>query len=73
MTGVLLEAGTSYPSRAHSWVYPLFLVGSVLLIILVFCLVFYLSSFCVLCAHCCQCLWIVRCWFCLRFSRRFVL
>ena len=46
-----------------TWGHPWFLVRSVLLIFLVFCVLlcfmFCLSSSCVLCAQCCQCLWIV--------------
>jgi len=48
-------------------------VWSRLLIFLVFCFVlcwffFYLSSSCVLCTQCCQCLWIVHTWLPLCFS-----
>ena len=53
MAGVLLEAGTAYHSHAHSWIYPLFLIGFWLLIILVFCPVFYL------CLHPVSCVFIV--------------
>ena len=51
-----------------------FLVRPVLLVILVFCFaLFYLSSSCVLCAQCCQRLWIVHSWLPLRFSLTFIL
>jgi hypothetical protein len=50
---------------------PPVLVGSVLLIFLVFCVEFLFSS-CVLCTQCCQCLWIVHSWLLLRFSLTFI-
>ena len=58
----------------HLYVHPLFLRGSMLLIFLVFCvvLVFFVSSSCVLCNQCCQCLWIVHFWLLLRFSLTFI-
>ena len=50
-------------------------VESVLLIVLVLCLFYFLFvclySSCVLCTQCCQYLWIVRSWFVLRFSLTF--
>ena len=60
---VLYEAGTTCPSQMP-WFTPGFLVGSMLLIFLVFCagvvlFVLWLSSSCALCAQCCQCFWIV--------------
>ena len=63
------------------WIRPRFLVGSVLLIFLVFCVVlcffvnvfFCLSMSCVLCALCCQFLWICHSWLALRFSLTFIL
>ena len=44
--------------------------GSILLIYFVFCVVLriFLSSFCVLYAHCCKCFWIVHSWLPLRFE-----
>ena len=52
-----------------------FRLGSVLLIVLVFCAVFwfYLSLSCVLCTQCCQCLWIVHYLLPLRISLAFKL
>ena len=41
--GVLLEAGTDYPSRTHDFAHGFFLVVSVLLIFLVFGLSYYVS------------------------------
>ena len=41
--GVLCEAGTAYPSRAHEFIHGFF-VGSVLLILLVFCMCLYVLS-----------------------------
>ena len=53
MASVLKETGTTYPSRAPmSPPSPRDLVVSVLLILLVFCVVFCLSSSCVLCTQC---------------------
>ena len=52
---------------------PLFLVGFVLLIFLVFCVVFYLSSLCVLSTQCCQYIWIVHSWLPLPFSLPFIM
>jgi hypothetical protein len=43
---------------AGTWVHSRFLVGSLLLIKLVFCVLHYLFPSCVACAHCDQCLWI---------------
>ena len=62
-----------------TWVHPGFSVGSVLLIILVFCVVLYcvlsvlfcFSSSCVLCTQCSQFIWIVHSWLTLRFSLTF--
>jgi hypothetical protein len=68
MAGVLYETETAYPSRAPGSspgfggfrvVHHRVLVGSVLFIPIVFCVVFVLfclTSSCVLCAQCCQCL-----------------
>jgi hypothetical protein len=61
MAGVLYETGTTCPLRAPRFI-PDFLVGSLMLIFLAFCVVVlfhFLSSSCVLCTQCCQCLWIV--------------
>ena len=49
-----------------------FLVGSVLLIILAFCVVFCWSSSCVLCAPCYQCISIVHSWLYILFSLTFI-
>ena len=51
-------------SFTNTWVQIRFLVSYVLLIFLAFCvlLLFYSSSFCVLCVQCCQFLWIVHYW-----------
>ena len=66
---------------ASTCVHTRFLVGSVLLIYLVisvvvgfFCVVFlcFLSSSCILCTQCCQCLWIFHSLFALRFSLTFI-
>jgi len=61
------------PFREHLHSPPVF--GGVLVVdlftILCCVFVFYLSSYCVLCAQCCQCLWIVHSWLSLRFSLTF--
>jgi hypothetical protein len=61
--GSLIRSRNCLPF-AGTWVHPWFLVESVLLIFLVFCVVFLLclSSFCVLSTQGCQCLWIVHSW-----------
>ena len=61
---------------ADAWVHPRFLVGSVLLIVLVFCVAFLLGFVClraVVCTLCCQFLWIVHSWLPLRFSVTFII
>ena len=55
------------------WIYPNLLMGSVLLIFLVFCVVFFffllcLSSSCALYAQCYQCFWFAHSWLLLRFT-----
>ena len=64
MTGVLSEAGTAYPSKETGLKRGVFFCsGSMLLIILVFCIFCCcLSSFYALNLQCCQCLWIVHSW-----------
>ena len=79
---------TPFTVFTGAWVHPWFLVGSVLLIFLVFCVVFLVGSvlliflvfcvvfcsfsYCVLCAQCCQFLWIVHSLLPLRFSLTFI-
>jgi len=65
---------------ASTWFHHRLLVGSVLLISLVFCVVlcfcffwFCLSSFCVLYTQYCQWIWNFHSWLCLRFSLAFIL
>jgi hypothetical protein len=58
MAGVLLKAGTAYPSRAHGFT-PVF-GGIRVTIFLLFCVVLYLSLSSVLFAQCYQFLWIVH-------------
>ena len=61
---------TSYPSRTPGFI-PCFLWGSSFSFLccdFVSCS----SSSCVLCAHCCQCLWIVLSWFPFQFSLTFI-
>ena len=60
---ICLIGGRNCLSCASTWVYPRFLVGSVCSPVLVFCVMFFallVSSSCVLCAQCCQFLWIYR-------------
>jgi hypothetical protein len=52
--------------------HPGFSVRSVLFIFLALCLSFCLSSSCVVCVQCCQCLWIVHSWLSFRFSLMFI-
>ena len=65
-----IDTETIIRTEHQGW--PRFLVGSVLLIILVFCVVFCLSSSCVLCTQCCQ--YHVTVHYCLhlRFSLTFI-
>ena len=63
MTGVLSEAGTAYPSWEHEITPGFWDIRVAHLFSFLCCVfVFYLSSSCVLCAHCCQFLWIVHYW-----------
>ena len=62
--------GTNSLPFASVWVHSRFLVGSMLLIGLVFC--FFLSLPYVLCTQCCQFLWIVHPWLPPRFSQMFI-
>ena len=59
-----------------SWVHHWFSEGFVLLKLLIFCVVFlwlfFLSSYCVFYAQCCQCLWMIHSWLTLRFSLTFI-
>ena len=72
-TGVLWKAGTGFPAWVHG-LNPGFPVGSVLLIFLDFCVVFFALFFysCDLCIQCFQCLWIAHSWLLLRFSLMFI-
>ena len=73
MVGILWERWYTYLSL-HLGL-PQFLVGSMLLIFLVFCAMFFLhclSLSCVLCTQCCQWLCIVHSWFPIRFSLTYI-
>jgi len=59
MADVAEEAGSIYPFRAHGLSLVLVGVSVVHLLNVLCCVVLCLSSSCVLCTQCCQCLWIV--------------
>jgi hypothetical protein len=72
MASVLEEAWTAYPSRAHGFKSVLGGVSVAhLLSFLCFCVC--LSSSCVLCTQCFQCLWIAHYWLSFRLSLTFIL
>ena len=69
---IVLFASTSIKNKscvhfANFWVHSRFLMGSMLLIFLFFCVLF--SSFCV-CVQSCKCLWIVHSWLSFDFLKR---
>ena len=57
---ILSATPVSYTRQELLTLHTQILVGSVLLIVLVLCVVFCLSSSCVMCPQCFQCLWIVH-------------
>jgi hypothetical protein len=71
----LLKTGRHWRLPEFSGLGFLFLVGICLVHSLSFLcriVLFYLSPFCVLCAQCCQCLWIVHSWLTLWVSLPFI-